>query len=396
MWFIALLVAVNVTVRPPATLILEKLRTVDDPRSFDIRDQVKGDRGVPRSCALADRTQVTLSSGKDATLEVDRDGMKKSIVVEDVRGLGRSTLACGSGDDFYYANPRHGQLYAYSANRLFRGDDPVVWTHRVEPFRSLDDANGVITDASIATVVQSRQGLVLVEWFYRENGGTGFWHEVIDCATGATLGKLGPSDLLAKTNETDPWWILFQGGGNETANYVPQNLYRLKYAPSIEGTRPAAETVVALRTQSPPPRLKAVAKLSPNPVINHMIALLSPTRTTTNATIEFCPSVPGQRARYWLGDEYDDILGTLARNCLLAFWAERQGPEAGPNPIDTWFQTEIAPKEPMKAVLANFSPGDDKWIAQYQQALLALGGPTFERIFARYATATGAVVRTPE
>ena len=87
---------------------------------------------------------------------------------------------------------------------------------------------------------------------------------------------------------------------------------------------------------------------------------------------------------------------TLSRNCLLAFWAERQGAESSVSPIDTWFQTEIAPKEPMKAVLANFNPGDDKWIAQYQRALLELGGPTFERLFAKYATATGAVVRTPE
>ena len=392
----AMLVAASMAVAPPATLILEKVRAVADPRSFDLRDQVDGDRGVPRSCSLADKTTVTLSSGRNATLEVERSGTKKSIVVEDVRGLGRSTLACGERDDFYYANPRHGQLYAYSANRLFRGDDPVVWTRRVEPFTSLDDANGVMTDASIATVVQTRQRLVLVEWFFRKNGSTGFWHEVIDGSTGASLGKIGPSDLLAKTNEHDAWWILFQGGGNETANYVPQSLYRLKYGPQVERVRTAAETIVELRTQTPSPRLKAVAKLSPNPVINHMIALLSPTRTTGNAKIEFCPSVPGQRARYWLGAEYDDMVGSIARNCLLAFWAERQDPEASVNPIDAWFQTEIAPQEPMKSVLAQFNPGDDRWIAKYQETLLELGGPTFEQLFEKYATATGAVVRTPE
>jgi len=395
MELIALLVAANLAVGPTATLVLEKVRTVDDPRSFDLRDQVNGDRGVPRSCSLADGTKVTLSSGKDATIEVDRVGTKRTIVVENVRGLGRSTLACGEGGLFYYANPRHGRLYAYGADRLFRGDDPVVWTRRVVPFTSLDDAKGVMTDASIATVVQTRQGLVLIEWFYRENGGTGFWHEVFDSSTGASLGKIGPSDFLAKTNETDAWWILFQGGGNETANYVPQNLYRLKYGSPVEGATSAAETIVALHAQTPPPRLKAVAKLSPNPVINHMIALLTPTRTAADSTIEFCPTVPGQRARYWLGADYDDMLGTLARNCLLAFWAERQGPEASLNPIDVWFQTEIAPKEPMKTVLATFSPGDDEWIAKYQRALLELGGPNFERIFAKYATATGAVVRTP-
>jgi hypothetical protein len=106
--------------------------------------------------------------------------------------------------------------------------------------------------------------------------------------------------------------------------------------------------------------------------------------------------VPGQRARYWLGAEYDGMLATMARNCLLAFWAERQGPEAGVNPIDAWFQAEIAPHEPMKSVLAQFNPGDDHWVATYQQALLVLGGSTFDRLFAKCATASGAVVRTPE
>jgi hypothetical protein len=219
---------------------------------------------------------------------------------------------------------------------------------------------------------------------------------VFDGATGASLGRIGPSDLLAKTNEHDAWWILFQGGGNETANYVPQSLYRLKYEPPVGGVRSAAETIVELRTQAPSPRVKPVAKLSPNPVINHMIALLSPTRTSESAKIEFCPTVPGQRARYWLGAEYDDMLGTIARNCLLAFWAERQDPEASVNPIDIWFQAEIALQEPMKSVLTQFNPGDDEWMGKYQQALLALGGPTFERLFAKYASATGAVVRTPE
>ena len=392
----ALLVAAGLAVAPPSTLILERVRSVEDPRSFDLRDQIAGDRGVPRSCSLGDGTTVTLVSGKHATLEVDHDGTKRSILVENVAGLGRSTLACGEGDSFYYANPRLGHLYAYSAERLLRGDDPVVWNRRVEPFTSLDDANGVTTDASIATVVQTRQKLVLIEWFFRENGGTGFWHEVFDGATGAELAKIGPSDILAKTNEHDPWWIAFQGGGNETANYVPRTIYRLRYGPAIDGAKPAAETIETLRAETAPPRLKAVAKPSANPVINHMIALLSPTRTSPDSKIDFCPSVPGQRARYWLGGDYDDMLGTLARNVLLAFWAERQNAGSSANPIDVWFQAEIARKEPMKGLLARFRPEDDRWIAEYQEALFKLGGPTFERLFATYALSTGAVVRTPE
>lgn len=395
MSLLALLVAANLAVAPHATLILEKVRSVDDPRSYDLRDQVNGDRGVPKSCSLAGKTTVTLSTAKNATLEVNRDGSKKTVLVEDVQGLGRSTLACGGADDFYYANPRHGQVYAYSANRLFRGENPVVWTRHLEPFTSLDDANGVTTDASVATVVQTRQNLVLVEWFFRKSGGTGFWHEVLDGATGAELGKIGPSDLLVKTNENDSWWIVFQGGGNETANYVPQNLYRLEYGPPVDGAKPAAVTVETLRTQTRPQRLKAVAKLSANPVINHMIALLSPTRTTRDAKIEFCPAAPAQRAQYWLGEEYDEELGILARNILLAFWAERQDSETSVSPIDVWFQTEIAPKEPMKTVLAHFNAQDDQWIARYQQALLSLGGPTLESLFERYATATGTFTRTP-
>jgi hypothetical protein len=396
MSFSALLVAANLVVVPPATLILEKVRIVDDPRSFDLRDQVNGDRGVPKTCSLAGNVTVTLSSGKSATLQVDHDGTKRSVVVENVSGLGRSTLACGEADIFYYANPRLGRLYAYSAGRLFRGEDPVVWTRTVEPFTSLDDAKGVMTDASIATALQTRQKLVLIEWFFRKNGGTGFWHQVFDGKTGEPLAKIGPSDLLAKTNEHDPWWILFEGGGNETANYVPRSLYRLRYGVPVENAKPASETIESLRTQAPPPRLEAVAKPSANPVVNHMIALLSPTRTSPDARIDFCPSVPGQRARYWLGGDYDDTLGTLARNVLLAFWAERQDVGSSVNPIDEWFQSEIAPKEPMKALLARFNPGDDRWIAQYQKALFELGGPTFDRLFATYAMATGAVVRTPD
>ena len=396
MSLIALLIAANVAVAPPATLILENVRPVDDPRSYDLRDQINGDRGVPKWCSLADKTTVTLSIGNNATLEVDRNGTRRTIVVENVAGLRRSTLACGEADDFYYANPRHGKIHAYSANRLFRGDDPIVWTRSVAPFTSMDEAGGIMTDASIATVVQARQKLVLVEWFFRKNGGTGFWHEVFDGATGASLGKLGPSDFLAKTNEHDLWWILFQGGGNETANYVPQNLYRLSYGPPVNRAKSAAETIDALRAQTPPPRLKAIAKLSANPVINHMIALLTPTRTTVTAKIEFCPSVPASRARYWLGEEYDEMLGTLARNILLAFWAERQAGDTSISPIEAWFQTEIAPKEPMKTLLSHFSPEDDQWIAHYQEALLRLGGPTFDTLFAKYGTATGAVVRTPK
>jgi len=390
------LVVASLTVAPSSTLILEKVRSVEDPRGLDLRDPVAGDRGVPRSCSLADNTTVTLVSAEDASIEVERHGAKKQVVVKNVRGLGRPTLACGDSDDFYYANPRRGQIYAYSVNRLFRGEDPVVWTRSVEPFAGMDDVDGVMTDASVATVVQTRQKQVLVEWFFRQHGVTGFWHEVFDGATGAELGKIGPSDLLVKTNEKDVWWILFQGGGNETVNYVPQHLYRLSYRPLAGHEQPAAQTIEALRTGARPPRLKAITKLSPNPVINHMIALLSPTRTTPNARIDFCPAVPAQRASYWLGEEYDRELGTLARNILLAFFAERQVDDRSANPVDAWFQSEIAPNEPMKTLLAHFNPQDDLWVAQYQQALLHLGGPELERLFSQYGTATGAVVRTKE
>jgi hypothetical protein len=393
---IALLAAANLAVTPPATLILEKVRSVDDPRGYDLRDQVNGDRGVPTSCTLADKTVVTLSIAKNATLEVARDGSRKAIVVENVQGLGRSTLACSEGDTFFYVNPRGGKVYAYGASRLFRGEDPVLWTRQVEPFTGMDAVNGVMTDASVATALQVRGTLVLVEWFFRKGGGTGFWHQVFDGATGSVLAKIGPSDLLLKTNEQDPWWIVFQGGGNETANYVPKSIYRLRYAPPVGGAKPAAETIDSLRTGMPPERLKAVTKLSANPVINHMIALLTPTRTTQSPKIEFCPAVPGQRARYWLGEEYDEALGMTARNILLSFWAERQGAGASVSPIDLWFQTEIAPKEPMKTLLAHFNPQDDQWVARYQQALLGLGGPTLTDLFAKYGTGTGAVVRIPE
>jgi len=390
---LALIVAATLAAKSHETLILEKIRAVSDPRAFDLVDEVKGDRGVPKSCPLAGKTTVSLVSGKNATLEVDRDGSKRAFVVENVRGVRRATLACGENDKFFYVNPRLGQVSAYSADRLFRGTDPVMWTRRIDPFTSLDAAAGVLIDASAATVLQARKKLVLVEWIYRKNGVTGFWHEVFDAATGAELAKIGPSDLQVKTNERDPWWVLFQGGGTDVVNYVPRNLYRLRYGPIGHGTKSAAETVSMLGTELPQ-HLKAVAKRSANPVINHMIALLSPTRTAANATIEFCPQVPAQRARYWLGSEYDDELGTVARNILLAFWAERQGAKAAVTPLDDWFQAEIAPEEPMKSVLVAFNPQDDAWIAQYQEALLMLGEPTFKNLFEKYGAATGAVVRT--
>jgi hypothetical protein len=395
MSLISLLIAATLAGAPQATLVLDKVRAVDDPRRYDLRDPVNGDRGVPKTCPLGDRTTVTLTSARNATLEVSRDGSKKTVVVEDVQGLGRATLACGDGDVFYYANPRHGKVYAYSADRLLRGDNPIVWARHVEPFKSLDDAGGVLTEASVASAIQARQNMLLVEWFFRENGDTGFWHEVFDGATGAELGKIGPSDLLVKTNEDDPWWIVFQGGGNDAANYAPQGIYRLSYGLPVDGARPAGEIIAALRSQAPPHRSRAITKLSSNPVINHMIALLSPTRTSPDATIAFCPTVPAERARYWLGDDYDELLGALARNILLAFWAEGHESETGGSPIDAWFRTEIAPKEPMRSLLVRFDPHDDEWVSQYQQALLALGRPTFESLFTKYGTATGAVVRTP-
>lgn len=392
----ALLLAAQVTVTPPATLVLEKIRSVDDPRVFDLRDATTGDRGVMPACTLSDKTAVTLISKKDATLEIVREGVKRTLVIENVSGLARATLACGDTDDFYYANPRLGTLYAYSADRLFRGEDPVVWKRSVTPFTSMDAAGGILTDSSIATVVEARQRLVLLEWFFRKNGATGFWHEVFDAATGASLGKLGPSDLLMKTNEHDPWWVLLQGGGNETANYVPSSVFRLKYESPGEGGKPAVEAIVELKTHAPAPRFKAIARPSKNPVTNHMIALLSPTRTTMTPRIDFCPTVPGQRARYWLGSDYDDMLATLARNILLAFWAERQIAGATVNPIDAWFSENIAPNEPMKTLLTHFNPQDDEWVAAYQEALFKLGEPTFDYLVSKYGIATGAIVRTPD
>jgi hypothetical protein len=395
MILIALFLAAKVVAAAPPTLVLEKIRAVADPRSFDLRGPDTGDRGVPTSCTLSDKTTVTVAIGKDATLEVERGGTKKTFVVENVAGLGRSTLACGDADDFYYANPRLGTLYALSANRLIRGDDPVVWKRSASPFTNADDAKGVMVNSSIATVVQVRQKLVLLEWFFRKDGVTGFWHEAFDSATGASVGRIGPSDLLIKTNEHDPWWVVIQGGGNEIANYVPQNLFRLKYASPGQDMKPAADVIAELKLKAPAPRLLPIATPSKNPVINHMIALLSPTRTTVSPKIEFCPSVPGQRAHYWLGSDYDEMVGTLARNILLAFWAERQKGDATANPIDTWFSEEIAPNEPMKTLLAHFNPQDDAWLAQYQTALFELGGPTLDDLVQKYGMATGAIVRKP-
>jgi hypothetical protein len=394
MSFALLLAVATLSAEPKAALILDKVRSVDDPRLYDLRDQLNGDRGVPRSCSVSDNAVVTLALGRNATLEVDRKGVKKTIVVENTMGLGRSTLACGTTDDFYYANPRLGRLYAYSVARLFGGDDPVVWSRQIEPFRSLDDVKDVMTDASIATAVQLRQRLVLIEWFYRENGTTGFWHAVFDAASGTQLDKIGPSDVLLKLNERDPWWVAFQGGGNETANYVPQNLFRLRYGVPDKGVDPAAVTIEGFRDASPSPRLKAITKVSTNPVINHMIALLSPTRTSTSTTIEFCPTVPGQRARYWLGGDYDAILADVARNVLLAVWAERQTEGMVGSPIDAWFSAEIAPREPMKTVLTRFNPQDDAWIVAYQRALFTLGGESLQLWLDKYGAAAG-VVRTP-
>jgi hypothetical protein len=390
---VAVLVSANLLLSPKAMLMLEKLRAVDDPRMYDLRDDVAGDRGVPASCALSDKTTVTLTRAGNATLEVARGDAKKKIVVEDVRGLGRSTLACGEFDDFYFVNPRDGQVHAYSADRLMAGGDPVLWTRSVEPFTSIDDAKGVMTDASVATALQVRRKLVLVEWFFRKNGDTGFWHAVFDAATGDQLDKIGPSDLLAKTNEHDPWWIVFQGGGNDTVNYVPQNIYRLRYGVPAAGDEPAAETIDALRKRPAPPPPNGIAHLSANPIINHMIAFLTPTRTSQSARIEFCPTAPTQRAQYWLGNEYDAMLGELARNILLAFWAERESLGVKGNPIDAWFQAEVAAREPMKGLLKHFNPQDDEWIAQYQQGLYALSRPTLEALFTKYGVKAGAVVR---
>src|SRR5258706_16391375 len=95
MSLIPLLVAAQLAVAPHVMLILDRVRPVDDPRSYDLRNPINGDRGVPKSCSLADRTTVTLMSAKNATLEGIREGSKKTILGEDVQGKGRSTLACG-------------------------------------------------------------------------------------------------------------------------------------------------------------------------------------------------------------------------------------------------------------------------------------------------------------
>ncbi len=390
-----LLLAAAVAARG-SELILEKIRAVDDPRVFDLQDDLHGDRGVPMTCASSDGTQITLTrDDRDATLEVRRGGTTRRVDVEDVSGLWRSTLACGQGDRFSYVNPRHGQVYSYSADRLFRGQDPVIWTRQVAPFTSIDEVAGNMTDASVATAGVARSGLLLVEWFYRKDGATEFWHEVIDAATGSSLGKFGPSDLLLKTNDRDPGWVLFQGGGTDTNNYVPQALYRLRIGRSIAGAQPAAAVVSALRSSPPPMRPSPSAKLSSNPVINHMIALLTPTRTAVDFHIEFCPVVPADRARYWLGADYSPEAGSVARDILLAFLIERQRGNHPESTLDGWFQSEIAAYDPMRAVLARFDPHDDRWVAQYQEALLAIGRPTFDRLFTQYGLGTGAVRREP-
>lgn len=393
MRLITLLAVAAVSADPTPTLILEKVRSVDDPRIFELRDDSKGDRGVPTSCTLTNNVSVTLEIVKNSTtLSVERDGSKKSIVVENTSGLRRSTLACGAGDDFYYANPRLGQLYAYSANRLFRGEDPVVWTRRVEPFKSRDEVGGVITNSSIATALQLRGKFVLLEWFFRKDGTTGFWHEVFDAATGAELDKIGPSDLLLKLNEPDSWWIAFQGGGNEMVNYVPQSIYRLRYGLRTEGAEPAARTIESLRTLSSGSGAP-LTKVSPNPVINHMVALLSPTRTSQSSAIEFCPVVPPVRARNWMGSDYDERMAELSRNVLLAVWAERQAEGVG-NPLDAWFQAEVASAEPMKTLLTKFNPQDDAWVLGYQRALYTIAGPTLEGWLEKYGPSKDAVRTT--
>ena len=390
MRLITLLAAAAVAADPMPTLILEKLRPVEDPRLYDLRNDTAGDRGVPTSCALANDISVTLEMVTNGTtLTVERDGEKKTITVENTAGIRRSTLACGAGDDFYYANPRLGDIYAYSASRLFRGEDPVVWTRRVEPFKSRDDVSGVITDTSVATALQLRGRFVLVEWLFRKDGTTGFWHEIFDAATGNELDKIGPSDLLLKLNERDSWWIAFQGGGNELVNYVPQNLYRLKYGPGAEGAEPAARTLETLRKSSSGSR-GPLTRVSPNPVINHMIALLSPTRTSKSSAIEFCPVVPASRARNWMGSEYDELLAEVSRNVLLAVWADRQVDGDG-NPLDVWFQAEVASTEPMKTLLARFNPQDDAWVIGYQQALQKIAGPTLKGWLEDYGTSKAGV-----
>jgi hypothetical protein len=391
---VALLLSVQLAADAP-TLLLEKVRHVDDARAYDVRDPEKGDRVVPFACALAGRTTVKLVQADDATLEVERGGVTKKLVVRNVRGVSRSMLACGETDDFYYANPRLGTVYAYSADRLFQGADPVVWTRELDPFKNADQAQNNMIDTSVATAVLVRQHRVFVEWFFRQNGGTGFFHQVFEGATGESLGKLGPSDLLAKSNDHDPWWILFQGGGNDVLNYVPQNIFRLKYGPPGAGAQPATEVLATLRSAPSVQRMHPVAPLSPNPIVNHMIALLTPTRSAQNTAIEFCPSTPAQRAEYWLGQDYEPMLGELARNALMSFWAERQASGVDGNPIDAWFKAEIAPNEPMKSLLAHFSPQDDAWVGGYEQALLAQGGPKLERIAMEFGSKSGVITRVP-
>lgn len=176
-------------------------------------------------------------------------------------------------------------------------------------------------------------------------------------------------------------------------NYVPQNIYRLRYGLGAEGVEPAARTIETLRNASSG-RRAPLARVSSNPVINHMVALLSPTRTSQSSAIEFCPVVPALRARNWMGSDYDERLAEMSRNVLLAVWVERQA-DGIVNPLDSWFQAEVAPTEPMKTLLARFNPQDDAWVVGYQQALQKIAGPTLEGWIEKYGSSTGGVRTSP-
>ena len=206
-------------VSPPATLILEKVRSVDDPRIYDLRDSFTGDRGVPPSCELPGGTTVRLTSRKDATLEIDRQGKKRTIDIENVAGLARATLACGDKDDFYYANPRLGTLYATAPTGCSAARIPWCGPQR-QPF-----TNQTRPTASRPTLDcdgrASARATGALEWFFSKRRGTGS-ARVFDGAT-VSLGKLD-RPIPGEDERARPPGILPAGGGNETANYVPEHL----------------------------------------------------------------------------------------------------------------------------------------------------------------------------
>lgn len=372
-------------------LVLTKIKNIEDPRQYDLRSAESGDRGKALHCEMGDlritetRARNEAAQRIDTTLTVSRGQETRSITIENTVGGGRSTLECGT-DRFFHGDALHGTVTAYSAERLLADENPVLWTRSVSPFKSIFAANGDPTNASSITAVIQRGTMLLVEWFYRLNDTTEIRQQVFD-VSGTPIGSIGPSDLLVKTNERqdDNGWVLFQGGGTDFAQYSPLRLYRLTVGERGEGAELASVVLDQLAKQPRGQPLGPVATLTDNRIKNHMVALLTPSRTSKDATIEFCPNTHHTRARFWLGADYDDVIGSIARDALMSFWMERASQKGSEkNPINEWFQKEVAPQEPMKSVLSTFNPLDDTWIARYQQALLKVGGPTLDSLYEKY------------